>query len=299
MVRGPRGAVPTAKYAVAVPRYSGRRSIWPWSRAGPRISRGPVVAITRTGNAVVAERLGVQLGEQRALGEVEVRDSERGRGIIGGGAPFLLAAVVAAGAQQEHARERHHQQQENPGEPSGHRCSVARAPSRDWAMSDTLDPRASRRPAPPAGPVHRSHGPGHRVRRPSGEPPPLPRELNKAAVAWLLLFVFWSVVWGWVFPHDRGADLDHRTRPGADGSGGRQPCVVAHADGCSGSTASALTGPTPIVGWITIVGGLVFRRLRHVVLLFASLFAVTGGWWPSSPTCMSPPARSFGPGPWG
>ena len=34
----------------------------------------------------------------------------------------------------------------------------------------------------------------HRRRRPSGEPPPLPRELNRAAWLWLALFAFWAVI---------------------------------------------------------------------------------------------------------
>lgn len=45
-------------------------------------------------------------------------------------------------------------------------------------------------------------GRASRRRRPSGEPPPLPRELNRAGVAWLAAFGFWAVVWALVFFND-------------------------------------------------------------------------------------------------
>ena len=43
---------------------------------------------------------------------------------------------------------------------------------------------------------------GGRHRRPSGEPPPLPHEINRVAVGWMIAFVFWSVLWAWIFFSD-------------------------------------------------------------------------------------------------
>lgn len=37
------------------------------------------------------------------------------------------------------------------------------------------------------------------VRRPSGESPPLPRELNTAALFWAAVFGFWALLWSWFF----------------------------------------------------------------------------------------------------
>ena len=125
-------------------------------------------------------------------------------------------------------------------------------------------------PAPST--AHRSLG--RRTRRPSGEPPPLPRELNKVAIGWLLAFVFWAAVWTWVFLTDNasiwiterdlelmGPIVDNRTS-------WLTPTMQAFNE--IGTHWAA-----PIIGWATIIGGLVARRIRHVLLLFASLVVVT------------------------
>ncbi len=44
-----------------------------------------------------------------------------------------------------------------------------------------------------------------RLRRPSGEPPPIPKELNRVAIAWLIGFAFWAAIWTWVMLADAPA----------------------------------------------------------------------------------------------
>ena len=115
---------------------------------------------------------------------------------------------------------------------------------------------------------------GHgRHRRPSGELPPLPREFNKVAVGWLIAFVFWAAVWGWVFLSDHPArwiteiDLELMSP------------VVDHRQSWLTPTMQRINEigthwATPTIGWITIVVGLAARRVRHVLLLIASLTTV-------------------------
>ena len=59
-------------------------------------------------------------------------------------------------------------------------------------------------------------------RRPSGEPPPLPRQINKSAIAWLFAFGLWVVVWLWAFfRSDAGIWINERELKlmARDGSG--------------------------------------------------------------------------------
>ncbi len=110
-------------------------------------------------------------------------------------------------------------------------------------------------------------------RRPSGEPPPLPRELNKVAMAWLVAFIGWAAIWAWVFLSDRPAiwiterDLDLMDPI----VGNRQSWLTPMMQRVN---EIGTRWVTPVVGWITIVGGLAFRRVRHVLLLIASLSIV-------------------------
>lgn len=116
---------------------------------------------------------------------------------------------------------------------------------------------------------------GTRVRRPSGEPPPLPKELNRVAVFWLGAFVAWAIIWLWVFLSDAPAiwiterDLEMM-----------RPIVDRRVDWLTSLTeqtnAHVLTGTTFIVGWVTILGGLATKRIRHVVLFFAALALSSG-----------------------
>ena len=128
----------------------------------------------------------------------------------------------------------------------------------------------------PGGPRRRGHGHlfGQRIRRPSGEPPPLPRELNKAAILWLAAFLFWAVIWGWVFLQDQAAiwiterDLELMA-PIVDNRASWLTPTMQRINGIGTHWA------TPVLGWTVIVGGLAAHRIRQVLLLFVSLVSVT------------------------
>lgn len=117
------------------------------------------------------------------------------------------------------------------------------------------------------------HSGGGRRRRPSGEPPPLPRQLNRAAIGWLIAFTFWAVLWIWIFLRDEPArwiterDLELM-----------EPIVDRRQDWLTPSMRRineiGTFWVTPVVGWATVVGGLAARRIRHVLLLVASLSLV-------------------------
>ena len=120
------------------------------------------------------------------------------------------------------------------------------------------------------------HWLGHgRQRRPSGEPPPLPRELNWAAIAWLGGLAGWALIWAWIFLSDAPAvwiterDLE-LMGPIVDN---RQSWLTPTMQRIN---QIGVVWATPIVGWTTIVVGLVARRVRHVLLLIASLSIVAG-----------------------
>ncbi len=115
---------------------------------------------------------------------------------------------------------------------------------------------------------------GHgRQRRPSGEPPPLPHEFNKVAVGWMIAFVFWAIIWFWIFLSDEPAkwitlrDLEVMG-PIVDN---RQSWLTPAMQAINEIGTSWLT---PIIGWTTIVVGLASKRIRHVLLLIASLSIV-------------------------
>ena len=124
--------------------------------------------------------------------------------------------------------------------------------------------------------THSGHWRGHgRQRRPSGEPPPLPRELNRAAIAWLGAFVGWAFVWAWVFLSDQPAiwiterDLELMS-PIVDNRLSWLTPTMQRINEIGTSWA------TPILGWTTILVGLGSRRIRHVLLLVAALSVVAG-----------------------
>jgi len=114
----------------------------------------------------------------------------------------------------------------------------------------------------------------HRRRRPSGEPPPLPHEINKAATAWLIAFLFWVGIWLWIFLSDRPAvwitRWDLRVM---------DPIVENRTEWLDTATEwinqFGTHWLTVIVGWSTLVGALVTRRIRHAVLLLLTLSTVT------------------------
>jgi tRNA A-37 threonylcarbamoyl transferase component Bud32 len=110
-------------------------------------------------------------------------------------------------------------------------------------------------------------------RRPSGEPPPLPRRLDRAAVAWSVAFAFWAVIWVWVFVSDAPAiwitelDLDVMS-PIVDHRSGRLTPAMRWTNRIGTHWA------TPVVGWTTMLGAVLTRRLRHALVLIASLSVV-------------------------
>jgi membrane-associated phospholipid phosphatase len=108
-------------------------------------------------------------------------------------------------------------------------------------------------------------------RRPSGEPPPLPRQLNTSGKSWLI-FVVLSVAFSiFLGVHRNAAALvaavDHRI-------------VEAFAGVRSGPLTALLKGlgvlATPaavqVMLWITVIVLLIFRRWRHLFVWFAALF---------------------------
>lgn len=122
--------------------------------------------------------------------------------------------------------------------------------------------------------VEGQQAPGYQ-RRPSGEPPPLPRELNRTAIAWLIVFFGWAAIWAWVFLSDEPAiwiterDLEVMAP------------IVENRQGWLTPTMQRVNElgsfwATPVVGWVTILVGLAARRIRHVLLLIASLATVAG-----------------------
>lgn len=117
--------------------------------------------------------------------------------------------------------------------------------------------------------------PTGRRRRPSGEPPPLPHEINRAAVAWLVGVLFWALIWLWVFLSDRPAVWITRwdlrvAQPIADIQVAWLTTVMEWFN------SFGTHWLTVIVGWVTLIGALAMRRIRHAVLLLASL-AMTAG----------------------
>ena len=112
-------------------------------------------------------------------------------------------------------------------------------------------------------------------RRPSGEPPPLPRQLNRAAIAWLCLFIGWASIWVWVFLSDEPAiwiterDLELMAPIVDNRAGWLTPIMEA---GNELVTHWAI----PVVAWVTLLGALAAKRIRHAVLLIASLATIAG-----------------------
>jgi len=114
-----------------------------------------------------------------------------------------------------------------------------------------------------------------RRRRPSGEPPPLPHELNWAAYSWLIAFVFFSLLWVWIFLSDRPAieitEWDLVVM---------RPIVDLRTDWLDPMmqwiTAFATHWLNPLIAWPALIAALWFRRIRHALLLVATLSLVNG-----------------------
>lgn len=107
-------------------------------------------------------------------------------------------------------------------------------------------------------------------RRPSGEPPPLPHELDRVAVGWLVTFLGWVALWGWVFLSDDPKvwitefDLE-LMNPFVDR---RNRLLTAIFEPTNQIVIPWLTIS---LGWVTVLGGLAARRIRHVLVFFAAL----------------------------
>ena len=125
-----------------------------------------------------------------------------------------------------------------------------------------------------AGPVTFDDAPVRRHRRPSGEPPPLPRQWDRTGTYWLITLGAASVVWfatiGFEGPRvwftDQDLDL-------------MRPLIDRRTDGLTSFAREeqrmGLHWLIPIVGWPAIVAMVVSRRWRHLLVFFASAIIVT------------------------
>jgi tRNA A-37 threonylcarbamoyl transferase component Bud32/membrane-associated phospholipid phosphatase len=132
---------------------------------------------------------------------------------------------------------------------------------------NTPPPRSVELPPRTLPPVRRE-----RIRRrPSGEPPPLPRQLNASGKTWLVLVVL-SIAFAMVVGLHRNASalvgmVDQRiTQAFVDVRSGPLTAVM--------KVLGALATPAAvqIMMWINVLGLLVFRRWRHLFVWFAALF---------------------------
>ena len=127
-------------------------------------------------------------------------------------------------------------------------------------------------PAPAASTATRVR----RRRRPSGEPPPLPRQLHASGKGWLLLIgvaVVAGVLIGNVQQAAVAADVvDHAVLSALEGI--RTPWLTRAA-----RAAGVLSHPAPLgmlaVWWATLVVLVIWRRWRHLLVCAVALFVVT------------------------
>jgi tRNA A-37 threonylcarbamoyl transferase component Bud32 len=134
------------------------------------------------------------------------------------------------------------------------------------------DDRSS--PAPTASTAARVR----RKRRPSGEPPPLPRQLHTSGKGWLLLVgvaVVAGVLVGNVQPTAVAADvIDHAVLSVFEGI--RTPWLTQAA-----RAVGVLATPAPLgifaVWWATLAVLVIWRRWRHLLVAAVAMFVVTLG----------------------
>lgn len=115
-------------------------------------------------------------------------------------------------------------------------------------------------------------------RRPSGEPPPLPKHLDTPTVAWLITAGVFGIAWIVLAANQTAAQYI------AIKEGQFVVWVAARrtaglSDFLTTTYSFLFTWLVPIVGWATIVLLAVFRRWRHLLVFFLSLLAtvVIGG----------------------
>ena len=117
-----------------------------------------------------------------------------------------------------------------------------------------------------------------RRRRPSGEPPPLPRQLHASGKGWLLLIgvaVVAGVLIGNVQQAAVAADVvDHAVLSAFEGI--RTPWLTQAA-----RAAGVLSNPAPLgmlaLWWATLAVLVIWRRWRHLLVCAVALFVVTLG----------------------
>jgi len=98
----------------------------------------------------------------------------------------------------------------------------------------------------------------------------MPHELNRAAVAAVIAFAFFVLIWLWVFLSDRPAIWITRSdlrvmRPIAEN---RLDALDPLMEWLNRFGTHWLT---VVVGWIALLGALAMRRIRHAVLLIVVL----------------------------
>jgi tRNA A-37 threonylcarbamoyl transferase component Bud32/membrane-associated phospholipid phosphatase len=134
-------------------------------------------------------------------------------------------------------------------------------------------PPGSLSPAPPGGlPARQSE----RRRRPTGQPPPLPRSIHRTGVWWAAagvgLVAFAKIAFG---PAKRGLGMAITVRDDAVVrwlAGLHLPGLTGLMEAIVASTGSA--GMIGALRWGTLVALLVLRRIRHLVVFMASFLVV-------------------------
>src|SRR5690606_3341470 len=206
------------------------------------------------------EGLGEELTQQLALGEVERRHPDR-----------IAGAHLELGRRRGHLlvapgeRDAHEQQAQRRGAPShtsaGHRHLSRICRRREWGeMTETLEV-----PAPQQS---------GRVRRPSGEPPPLPRHLEPIDRVWLTVGGVVILVWVIVGATADGfgsdlAYLDRRLMEPLLSL--RTPWLTSFA-----RDVEDLASPWSIhiLRWTMFAALVVFRRFRHLIVLLVAMATV-------------------------
>ncbi len=125
-----------------------------------------------------------------------------------------------------------------------------------------------------ADPVNFDPTPVRRHRRPSGEPPPLPREWDRAGTTWLVILGAASIVWFATIRFEgprlwfTDQDLDLM-----------RPLIERRTEGLTSFAREVqrmgLHWLIPIVGWSAIAAIVFSRRWRHLLAFFASAIIVT------------------------
>ena len=125
-------------------------------------------------------------------------------------------------------------------------------------------------PAVPPPPVR----PARLRRRPSGEPPPLPRSLNRSGRAWAavtgLVLVSWVLV---VLVPALSEAVDRVDRALLQAVAARRTDTLDTVMERLQVLGSGVT--VRVLGWTALVGALVFRRFRHAVVFVLSLLVLT------------------------